>query len=59
LALHPEADQCSGPDRDGADLMSTFVSAGLGAPMPFARDKHFPATHLVRFAVYRHPASYL
>jgi len=58
LALHPEADQRSGPDGDGADLMSTFVSAGFGAPVPFARDEHLPATRLVRLAVNRHPASY-
>jgi len=59
LPLHSEPDQCSRPDGDHADLMSAFVSSRFVATPPFARGEHFPATPLVRCAIFRHPASYL
>jgi hypothetical protein len=58
LPLHPQSDQRPRADRDGADLVSAFVSARLAATLPFTRGEHLPAASLVGPPTFRHPPSY-
>ena len=59
LPLHPQSDQRSGPDGDGADLVGALMPSRLAAPLPLARGEHLPAAPLIGYTAFRHPASYL